>query len=100
MEEVQSLMRRYKVTHWIEMSAKKLSHLSKLEGVFLALAKQMSSVREQIELTKSAKLARKSIVTLPDDWEVLTAPEDPVPRYAYVAQDEQLRRRRAQNCRC
>lgn len=100
MEEVQSLMRRYKVSNWIELSAKNLAHLSKLEGVFMALAKQMSSVRQQIEMTKSAKLAQQSVITLADDWEVITAPEDPVPRYAYVPQDEKLRRSRAQNCRC
>lgn len=99
MEEVQSLMRRYKISNWIELSAKNLGHLSKLEGVFMALAREMSSVREQMEMTRSEKIAKRSVITLADDWEVITAPEDPIPHYAYVAQDEQ-RRRKSQNCRC
>ena len=100
MEDVQTLMRRYRISNWIELSAMNLGHLSKLEGVFMALAREMSSVRQQIEMTRSEKLAQRSVITLADDWEVITAPEEPVPHYAYVPQDEQLRQRKAQSCRC
>jgi hypothetical protein len=83
------------------MSATNPAHLSKLEGLFIALARQMSEVREQIEMTRSAKLAQRSVINLTDDWEVITAPEDPIPHYAYAAQDERLRQRhKVSSCRC
>ena len=86
-----SLMRRYGVSNWLEVSAKNLSDLAKLERIFVALAQQMVDVRETIELTRSAKLARRSVIILPDDWELLSAPDYPVPKYVYQAQDQQLK---------
>ncbi len=100
MEDVQRLMIRYRMSDRIEICAKDISHLSKLEDIFMALTNQMLSIREQIELTKSAKLARKGVITLSDDWEVITAPEDPIPHYAYSAQDDRIRQRRAHKCNC
>ena len=96
MEDVQGLMRRYGVLNWIEMSARNLSNLGKLERIFVALSRQMVSVRESMEVTRSGK--KNNVITLSDDWELITAPDDPVPHYAYQAQDQQLRAKL--NCRC
>ena len=98
-------MRRYRISDWIELSAKNLIHLPKLEGIVMSLAKEMCSVREQIEMTKSEKLEsasrRRDVISLSDDWEVIAAPDNPVPRYAHVDQDERLRRLQTRpKCRC
>ncbi len=92
-------MHRYRITEWVELSAKQLSHLPKLESIFTTLAREMVSVRESMELTKSAKLLRQNVITL-DDWEVISAPESPVPHYAYRDQDSRARRRSKTCSRC
>lgn len=98
-EEVQRLVRRYRITEYVELSAKQLSHLPKLEGIFTTLAQEMNSVRESMELTRSAKMLRQDVITL-DDWEVIETPESPVPHYAYRDQDDRVRNRSKTCSRC
>ena len=98
-EDVQRLMLRYKISNSAELSAKQLSYQPRLEGIFVSLAQEMNEIREKIELTKSAALQREGVITLAEeDWEIITAPEGPVPRYAYRPQEE--RRLRYNGCRC
>lgn len=92
-EEIQGLVRKYQIVHWVEISAKQLSYLPKLESVFVTLARQMCNTRRQTELTKSAAMAQQDVITLSDDWEIVTAPDDPVPHYAYREQEEWRRKR-------
>ena len=99
-EDVEKLVRRYHISNSLELSAVQLSSLPRLETMFVHLAQQMNSIREEMEVTKSAARLREGVITLPeDDWEIITAPEEPVPHYAYRAQ-ESGRRHRPSSCRC
>lgn len=98
-EDVQRMVRRYQITNSVELTAMQLSSLPKLEAMFVGLAQEMNEVREQIELTRSAKMEREGVITLEDDWEIINTPTEAIPHYAYKAQDDRLRRR-ISNCRC
>ena len=84
----------------MELSAKQLSQLPKLEGIFITLAQEMTRVRESMELTRSAKLLRQDVITLDDEWEVINAPESPIPHYAYRDQDHHAKTHSKTCSRC
>ncbi len=86
------------MSQYLELSAKDITQLSKLEQLFVDLARQMLSVREKMEFTRSESLAR-SVIQLADDWEMISAPEDPIPQYVHRHQDDRLRNK-ASNCSC
>lgn len=88
-EEAQSYARRHKMMEYVEVSAKDASHLEELDAIFVRLSQEMLRVRESMEMTRSAtfKSDKGSVIVLSDEWEVITAPEAPVPRYAYRAHE-------------
>ncbi len=92
-------MHRYRISQWVELSAKQAPHLSKLEGIFTTLAHEMASVRDSMEMTRSGKM-RQDVITLDEDWEVISAPESPIPHYAYKDQDSHVRNRSKTCSRC
>ena len=84
---------------YIEISAKEVSHLDELDAIFSRLSQKMLRVRQSMEMTRSSTLKsnKGDIVVLSDEWEVITAPEVPIPRYAYRAQ-ETARSRTRKKC--
>ena len=89
------------MTQHIELSATDLTQLSELEHLFVNLARQMLTIREKMEFTRSESLGHNSVIQLgiSEDWEVISAPEDPIPRYVHRHQDER-QRYKMKNCSC
>ena len=85
------------MTHFIELTAKKLSELTKLEDAFINLSRHMNSIREQTELTKSAKRS-ESVIQLEgsEGWEIILTPDEPIPQHVYGPQDS--RRKKCSRC--
>ena len=78
---------------YIELSAKNIDTLPILDDLFTTLATEMLRNRDKLEVTQSMSLGRSAkndIITLADDWEVLEAPEGPIPRSAYSAQEASI----------
>lgn len=77
-----------------------LSDLTKLDGLFVKLAREMIDIRRTMEMTRSASIAAKKcdVIVLSDEWEVISAPDEPVPHYAYKAQESYSRSRKCSHC--
>ena len=84
---------------YVELSAKNVSSLENLDTVFVRLSRAMLDVRQSMEMTRSMVESKANVVTLSDDWEVITAPEAPIPTYAYRSQDA-ARSRFPKKCAC
>jgi len=84
---------------YVEVSAKSTSSLEDLDAIFVRLSQAMLDVRQSMEMTRSMVESKTDVVILSDDWEVITAPEAPVPTYAYRAQDA-ARSRIPKKCSC
>ena len=85
---------------YVELSAKDIKYLTVLEDTFVTLARQMVRVREELEMTQSAAFADEiiRIKSASEEWEILSAPDEPVPDYVYKAQES--RRLERPKCRC
>ena len=75
-----------------ELSAKDPKQLSKLEEIFSTLARDMFEERLRQEVMQS----RSGVICLglsqePQDWVLVDAPEDPIPRSTYAAQEMKVR---------
>ena len=91
--EGQALADRYGMTFY-ELSAKDVKQLPKLEEIFSALARRMFEERLKHEMSMS--LSRSGIIRLgltqePEDWILIDAPDDPIPRSTYAAQEMKAR---------
>lgn len=88
-EEGQLLADRHGMSFY-EFSAKDMKQLSKLEEIFLMLAHDMFQAREKMERSFS----RSGVIYLgeeTDDWILVNAPDDPIPRSTYAAQEMKAR---------
>ena len=89
-EEAKSLIQKYRITEYVELSAMMASELDKLDGLFVRLSHEMVSVRQAMETSRSSLLSSKkdgTVIVLSEDWEVINAPEEPDQRcYAYRTQ--------------
>lgn len=85
---------------YVELSAKDIKYLSLLEDTFVSLARQMVRVREEMEVTQSAVFSNEVIKlkSSSEEWEILSAPKEPVPDYVYSAQER--KRIETPKCRC
>ena len=91
--EGQTLADRHGMSFY-EFSAKDPKLLSKLEEIFAILAHDMVQVREKRERTRSQ--SRSGIIQLgqtnePEDWIFVAAPDGPIPRSTYAAQEMKVR---------
>ncbi len=93
-EEGRGLAERYGMTY-VELSAKEEATYYKLEELFVGLARDVYRRREVEEMT----LSMSHVIRLSDEWEVITAPEGPIPHQSYAHQDRARARRRG-SCRC
>ena len=87
--EGQALADRYGMSFY-ELSAKDAKQLPKLEQIFLTLARSMFEERQSREVT----LSRSGIILLaqePEDWILVDAPDGPIPRSTYAAQEMKAR---------
>ncbi len=93
-EEGQRIADTHKMT-FVELSAMEESTYTKLEELFASLARTALRRREMEDMTVSMS----QVITLSDDWEVITAPEETIPLQSYVHQDR-ARARRLNCSRC
>ena len=86
--EGRAMADRYRMS-FTELSAKEAKQLPKLEEVFSTLAHDMYDERLRQEVT----LSRSGIIRLdePEDWVLVDAPDDPIPRSTYAAQEMKAR---------
>ena len=86
--EGRAMADRYRMS-FTELSAKEAKQLPKLEEVFSTLARDMYDERLRQEVT----LSRSGIIRLdePEDWVLVDAPDDPIPRSIYAAQEMKAR---------
>ena len=91
-EEAKAFANRYGMISYQEFSAKNIETIQALDDLFACLAEEMIRNREEHELTQSS-LHRSGIISLSDDWEIVEAPEDPIPHTAYSHQDSFIRQR-------
>ena len=90
-EEGQALADRHGMMFY-EFSAKDPKQLSKLEEIFSILAHDMFQGREKMEMTHSQSgIIRLGQTTEPDDWILVSAPDGPIPRSTYAAQEMKAR---------
>ena len=89
--EGKALADRHEMSFY-EFSAKDLKLLSKLEEIFSHLSRDMLHVREKFEMTQSQSgIIRLGKPSEPDDWILVNAPDDPIPRSTYAAQEMKVR---------
>lgn len=75
-----------------ELSAKDRRQLSKLEEIFIILAQDMFQAREKMELIQTQSgIIHLGQETEPEDWILVNAPDDPIPRSTYAAQEMKAR---------
>ena len=101
-EAAQMFAEGYGMT-FVELSAKNVENLSRLEKLFVDLTEKMFAEREKLEMTASGVIRLQGSIS--DEWEIVEAPEEPIPRRTYARQDSRARRSRAFNdfsksCRC
>ena len=80
---------------FLEISAVQMENLSKLEELFVSLAKQMLSQREKEDFTMSRSVIRLGGPS--DDWVIVNAPTEPIPRGSYR---HQQRAKQVSKCVC
>ena len=99
-EEAEAYAARHNMVTYVELSAKDIQYLQLLEDTFTNLARQMVRIRQEIEVTQSAAFTNEVIKlgSVSEDWEILSAPGEPVPDYVYNAQER--RRLEPPKCRC
>ena len=97
-EEAQAYADRHDMVTYVELSAKDIKYLPFLEDTFVTLARQMVRVREELEMTQSTAFTDEIIRLKSEEWEILSAPDEPVPDYVYKAQER--RRLEPPKCRC
>ena len=89
--EGQALADRHGMSFY-EFSAKDPKQLSKLEEIFSILAHDMFHAREKMQMTQSQSgIIRLGRATEPEDWILVNAPDDPIPRSTYAAQEMKAR---------
>ena len=103
-EAGQKFADRYGMPTFVEMSAMNIDSLPLLEETLTVLAQRMFDEREEKEMTLSSRGVIK-LESLLDEWEIVEAPKEPIPRHAYAHQDSRARRSRAFNgfsksCKC
>ena len=95
-EEGQRLAHRYGMI-FTELSAMDIAILPKLDELFTDLARSMFSLREQRDLTRDRRSSTSIRPgwedSISDDWVVQNAPSEPLPRYAYQYQDDELQKK-------
>ncbi len=85
---------------YVEISAKDEAYLVQLDSLFSRLAQKMLQVRQSMEMTNSmVARADKTDVIVLDEWEVISAPEVPIPKQTYKAH-EAARSRTNKKCSC
>ena len=99
-EEAQAYADKHDMVTYVELSAKDIKYLPVLENTFVHLARQMVRSREELELTQSTKFADEVIKlrSASEEWEILSAPNEPIPEYVFSPQEQ--RRREPPKCRC
>ena len=99
-EEAQAYADRHDMVAYVELSAKDIKYLHILEDTFFNLARQMVRIREELEMTQSAAFTDEIIrlKSASEEWEILSAPDEPIPEYVYKAQEK--RRLQPPKCRC
>ena len=88
-ETAQMFAEGYGMT-FVELSAKNIENLPQLEKMFVALAEKMFTERERLEMTTSGVIRLEGLLS--DDWEIVEAPDEPIPRHTYAHQDSRARR--------
>ena len=75
-----------------ELSAKDLKQLPKLENIFTRLARDMFDERLRQEVLQSrSEVIRLGMSQEPQDWILVDAPDVPIPRSTYAAQEMKVR---------
>ena len=99
-EEAHAYADRQDLVTYIELSAKDIKYLQPLEDTFVKLARQMVRIREEMEVTQSVAFANEVIKlrSTSDEWEILSAPNEPVPDYVFNLQEQ--KRLQPRKCRC
>ena len=99
-EEAQAYADRHDMVTYIELSAKDIKYLQPLEDTIVNLARQMVRIREEMEVTQSAAFANEVIKlrSTSEEWEILSAPNEPVPDYVFNLQEQ--KRLEPRKCRC
>ena len=99
-EAGQKFADRYGMPTFVEMSAMNIDNLPLLEETLTVLAQRMFDEREEKEMTLSSRGVIR-LESLLDEWEIVEAPEEPIPRHTYAHQDSRARRSRAfKSCKC
>ena len=99
-EAGQKFADRYGMPTFVEMSAMNIDNLPLLEETLTVLAQRMLDEREEKEMTLSSRGVIR-LESLLDEWEIVEAPEEPIPRHTYAHQDSRARRSRAfKSCKC
>jgi len=99
-EAGQKFADRYEMPTFVEMSAMNIDNLPLLEETLTVLAQRMFDEREEKEMTLSSRGVIR-LESLLDEWEIVEAPEEPIPRHTYAHQDSRARRSRAfKSCKC
>ena len=90
--EGQALANRYGMSFY-ELSAKDAKQLPKLEEIFSKLARDMFEERQhrEVTLSHSAGVIRLGHTQEPEDWVLVDAPDGPIPRSTYAAQEMKAR---------
>ena len=98
-EEAQAYADRHNMISYVELSAKDIKYLPVLDDTLVILARQMLRIREELEKTQSAAFADEIIrlKSTSEEWEILSAPSEPVPDYVYKAQEKRIE---TPKCRC
>ena len=99
-EEAQAYADRHSMVTYVELSAKDIKYLHVIEDTFVTLARHMVRCREEMEMTQSAAFTNEVIKlrSMSEEWEILSAPSEPVPDYVFTAQER--RRLDPPRCKC
>ena len=99
-EEAQAYADRHNMVTYVELSAKDIKYLQLLEDTFAKLAREMVRIREEMEVTQSGAFANEVIKlrSASEEWEILSAPDEPVPSYVFNPQEQ--KRLEPHKCRC
>ena len=76
---------------FVEVSAKDIKCLEKMDDLLLTLSHQMMTDREEHSFTRSMTNVIRLDGSRGDDWEIIDLPQGPIPANVYRAQDENVR---------
>ena len=91
-EDGQALADRHGMSFY-EISARDAKQIPKLHEIFAMLARELVKVREKMELTltQSGIIHLGTTVNESDEWVLVNAPDSPIPRSTYAAQEMKAR---------